>query len=81
MARADKGIHVRKQRTAGIIMVNIITGEEKTVKNISEATRQTGISGTQCKRLIASGNMSIRGWVLDEVVAELPKGSRRRMAE
>ncbi len=67
MARADIGIHERKQRTAGIIMVNIKTGEEKTAKNISEVTRLTGISGTQVKRLIATGNMSIKGWVLDEV--------------
>ena len=67
MARADIGIHERKQRTAGIIMVNIKTGEEKTVKNISEVTRLTGISGTQAKRLIETGNASIRGWVLDEL--------------
>lgn len=59
----------RKQKTAGIIMSNILTGEEKIVRNIGEVTRMTGISGTQAKRLIATGNMSIKGWVLDEVEA------------
>ncbi len=67
MARADIGIHERKQRTAGIIMVNIKTGKEVVVRNISEVTKLTGISGTQAKKLIATGNMSIRGWVLDEL--------------
>ena len=57
----------RKQKTAGIIMSNILTGEEKIVRNIGEVTKMTGISGAQAKRLIATGNMSIKGWVLDEV--------------
>jgi hypothetical protein len=52
-------------------MNNIFTGQDMVARNISEVTRLTGISGTQCKRLIASGNMSIRGWVLDEVAGQV----------
>ena len=69
MARADIGIHVRNQRTKGIIVFNVKTGEELVLKNISEVTKHTGISGAQAKRLIESGKESIRGWMLDEVAA------------
>ena len=71
MARADIGIYKKYRRSPEIIMSNIFTGQDMVARNISEVTRLTGISGTQCKRLIASGNMSIRGWVLDEVAGQV----------
>jgi hypothetical protein len=52
-------------------MSNIITGQDMVARNICEVTRLTGISGTQAKRLIESGNASIRGWVLDEAEARI----------
>lgn len=67
MARADIGIHKKYKRSPEIIMSNIITGQDMVARNISEVTRLTGISGTQAKRLIETGNASIRGWVLDEL--------------
>lgn len=70
MARADSGVHKRKnRRSSEIIMCNVITGQELVAKNILEVTRRTGISGAQVKKLIETGNVSIRGWVLDEVAA------------
>ncbi len=71
MARADIGIHKKYKRSPEIIMSNIITGQDMVARNICEVTRLTGISGTQAKRLIESGNASIRGWVLDEAEASV----------
>lgn len=67
MARADIGIHKKYRRSPEIIMSNIFTGQDMVARNICEVTKLTGISGTQAKRLIETGNASIRGWVLDEL--------------
>ena len=71
MARADIGIYKKYKRSPEIIMSNIFTGQDMVARNICEVTRLTGISGTQAKRLIESGNVSIRGWVLDEAEARI----------
>lgn len=50
-------------------MSNIFTGQDIVARNIYEVTKLTGISGIQVKRLIETGNASIRGWVLYDTIS------------